>query len=246
LDRIRPIQDRKTMLTVNQQNGIHLEKAVSWFIEHKLKLGDKVDHNRFDEQYSMDNHNVVDIVVKGKALVECTNPKETTFMPDDVMDKKLDYFQRIDPHHFLIWFLIISFANFSEAIKQRIKRMGIIPIETGVHAEKNNFWETIKRLFHTRLYSVLTKIVKSNLARPTKFLVRTIQSLLYSSPIPVPNTVSVVNTRSTLLTTNRNHLHQHTTSTEEDYNQYREDMKENSVWSVNHPNHQRIMDKLRP
>lgn len=238
-------------LTPKQESGINLEKPVSWFLEQKMKFGDRVDHNRFDDSYPLDNHNVVDIVVKGKALVECTNPKETTWMGDEVMGKKLDYFQRIDPHHFLVWFLIISFANFSDAIKQQIKKMGIVLIELGVHADKNNFWEIIKRLFHTRLYSFITKTVKTNLARPTKFLVRTIQSLLYSSSIPVPNTVSVttmpvVNTQSTLLTSNGNHLHQHQLSIEEQYSQYREDMKQYSVWSVQHPYHERIMTKLTP
>jgi len=235
------------MLTQNQLSGIHLEKTVSWFLEHKMKLGDEVDHNRFDDSYGQDNHNIVDILAKRKALFECTNPKETTWMDDDIMENKIDYFQRADPHHFLVWFLIVSFANFSDAIKQLIKRLGIILIETGIHAEKSNFWQTINRLYHTRLYSVLTKTVKSNQARPTKFLVKTIQSLLTL----VPNTVSVttmpvVDTQSTLLTSNGNHLHQHQLSIEEQYSQYREDMKQYSVWSVQHPYHERIMTKLTP
>jgi hypothetical protein len=231
------------VLTQKQESGINLEKPVSWFLEQKMKFGDRVDHNRFDDSYPLDNHNVVDIVVKGKALVECTNPKETTWMSDEIMSKKLDYFHRIDPYHFLVWFLIISFANFSDAIKQLIKRLGIILVETGIHADKSNFGETIKRLFHTRLYSTLTKIVKSNLVRPSKFLVQTIQQLLFPSPIPVTS-IPVSVTTSTSVSKTETNLHQHTTSIAEEYRLYYEDMKENDIWSVNHPYHQRIMDRL--
>lgn len=230
-------------LTQKQESGINLEKPVSWFLEQKMKFGDRVDHNRFDDSYPLDNHNVVDIVVKGKALVECTNPKETTWMGDEIMGKKLDYFQRIDPQHFLVWFLIVSFANFSDAIKQLIKRLGIILVETGIHADNSNFWETIKRLFHTRLYSTLTKIVKSNLVRPFRFSVQTIQQLLFPSPIPIVSTpVSVTNSVS--ISKTETNLHQHTALIEEEYRQYYEDMKHNEIWSVNYPHHRRIMDML--
>jgi hypothetical protein len=233
------------MLTEKQVNGIYLEKPVSWFSEDKLKLGDKVDHNRFDEQYGMDNHLIVDMAVKGECLAECTNPKQTTWMDDDIMENKLDYFRRADPHHFLVWFLIVSFANFSDAIKQQIKKMGIVLIELGVHADKNNFWEIIKRLFHTRLYSFITKTVKQKLARPSKFLIDTIQSILYPSSLPVTSIPVVVSTQSALLTTNRNHLHQHQLSIEEEYSQYEKDMRESfNIWSVHHPKHKLLMVKL--
>jgi len=225
-------------LTQKQVSGINLEKPVSWFLEQKMKFNETVDHNAFDDSYPTDNHNVVDIVVKGKALIECTNPKETTWMSDEIMRKKLDYFQRIDPHHYLIWFLIISFVNFSDAIKHLIKRLRIILVETGIHAEKSNFREVVKRLFHTSLYSTLTKIVKSNIVRPSRFLVQTIQQLL----IPISTPMSVSN--SVFVSKSVTNLHQHTSSIEDEYRQYYEDMKQNEIWSVNHPHHQRIMDML--
>jgi len=227
-------------LTQKQESGINLEKPVSWFLEQKMKFGDRVDRNRFDDSYPLDNHNVVDIVVRGKALSECTNPKETTWMDDDIMQKKLDYFNRVDPHHFLIWFLIVSFANFSESIKQQIRKAGIVLIELGIHADKSNFWGIIKRLFHTRLYSILTKIVKSNLARPSKFLIKTIQSL-FSTFIPIPVPV----TYSTPVTTELNNLHQHSKTIDEEYSQYEKNMRESfNIWSVHHPKHELLMVKL--
>lgn len=229
-------------LTQKQVSGINLEKPVSWFLEQKMKFNEAVDHNAFDDSYPTDNHNIVDIVVKGKALIECTNPKETTWMSDEIMRKKLDYFQRIDPHHYLIGFLIISFANFSDAIKHLIKKLGIIVIEIGIHAEKSNFREVIKRLFHTSLYSTLTKIVKSHIVRPSRYLVQTIQQLLFPSPIPVTTLVTVTSSNS--ISKTETNLHQHTNSIEDEYRQYYEDMKQNTIWSVNHPHHQRIMDML--
>jgi hypothetical protein len=143
-------------LTQKQESGINLEKPVSWFLEQKMKFGERVDHNRFDDSYPLDNHNVVDIVVKGKALIECTNPKETTWMTDEIMGKKLDYFHRTDPQHWLIWFLVVSFANFSQAIMDRIKRLKIHIVILGFHSDKNNFWKVIQTLFHSTIYRLLS------------------------------------------------------------------------------------------
>lgn len=225
---------RAKMLTQNQINGIHLERVASWFLKQKLKLGDKVDHNVFDDSYPMDNHNIVDIVVKEKALVECTNPKSSTWMNDDIMQKKLDYFQRADPHHFLIWFLIVSFANFSDAIFRQIKCLRIVLIETGIHAGKNNFWDTVKKLFHTRLYRLLTKTVKGQIALAQQVANQVIHL--------TQSTLTTVSIPSIAMTTKNNYIRQHTTSIEEDYKQYTNDMLDNNIWSVNHPKHEQMMD----
>jgi hypothetical protein len=223
------------VLTDKQINGINLEKKVAWTLEHKFKV--KVDHNNFDDSYPLDNHNVVDIVTE-TALIECTNLKPTTFLNDEDVKKKLDYFPRRDPTHLFAWFLICTFANFSNSIKQLMQKLGIILIELDVHADKNNLFEIVKRLFHTRLYSFLVK----QKPRPTKFLANTSQSILYPSSNPVP--VADYSTQSTTLTTNTNHLHQHQLLIEEEYRTYYEDMKEYSIWSVQHPYHDRIMAKL--
>lgn len=145
-------------LTDRQESGIDLEKPVSNFLEQRMKLGSRVDHNSFNpSQYGQDNHNIVDIVVKDKALIECTNPKETTFMNDSIMNEKLDYCERKDPKHSLIWVLLVSFAVFSTVIMERIKRMGAILIVLNLRATHNNFHTVINRLYHSKLYQLAQK-----------------------------------------------------------------------------------------
>lgn len=145
-------------LTDRQESGIDLEKPVSNFLEQRMKLGSRVDHNSFNpSQYGQDNHNIVDIVVKDKALIECTNPKETTFMNDSIMNEKLDYCERKDPKHSLIWILLVSFAVFSTAIMERIKRMGAILIVLNLRATRTNFRTVLNRLYHSKLYQLAQK-----------------------------------------------------------------------------------------
>lgn len=223
------------MLTDKQINGINLEKKVAWTLEHKFKV--KVDHNNFDDSYPLDNHNVVDIVTE-TALIECTNLKSTTFLNDEDVKKKLDYFPRRDPTHLFAWFLICTFANFSNSIKQLMQKLGITLIELDVHADKNNLFEIVKRLLHTRLYSFLVK----QKPRPTKFIDNSIS--LLTDTLSVLTTLSSTRLSTLSSTREQNYLHQHQLLIEEEYRMYYEDMKEYSIWSVQHPYHDRIMAKL--
>jgi len=132
------------MLSINDINGINLEHTIAWTMEHKFKI--PVEHNDFTEEaYPLDNHNVVDIATSD-SLIECTNPKETTWMNDEVMAKKLQYFIRKDPDHSLFWTLIVSFANWSQAITELINRMGIRLITLGVHADYKLDWRIVHSL----------------------------------------------------------------------------------------------------
>ncbi len=139
-------------------NGILLEKYVCRFFE-LTGLGSQLDHNNFNPSfYPNDNHNIVDIVIKDKALIECTNPKESTFLSDEIMQNKLDYFERKDPKHLFKWFLIVSFAVFSSFIKQLIDKLGITLIVLNRHADKTNRTAFIRHLFKSKLYSVAKRL----------------------------------------------------------------------------------------
>ena len=93
---------------IKYETGISLEKAVALFINQKLGL--QCSHNDFDpSKYAFDHHNTVDIVAEDKVLIECTNPKETTFMNDKIMDSKIEYFHRQDPEHSKLWVMVVSF-----------------------------------------------------------------------------------------------------------------------------------------
>jgi hypothetical protein len=119
-------------------NGIPFEKYVCRFFE-LMGLGSRLDHNNFDPSfYTNDNHNIVDVVIKDKALIECTNPKETTFMNDSIMLNKLDYFKRADPKHLLLWFVVVSYAVFSDFIKGLINQLGITLVVLNNYARKTN------------------------------------------------------------------------------------------------------------
>jgi hypothetical protein len=184
--------------------GIPFEKYVSRFFE-KCGLGSIVDHNNFDPSiYPNDNHNVVDIVLKDKALIECTNPEPTTFMGDEIMENKLDYFHRRDPFHSLLWVLIVSFAVFSNAIMQRIKQLGIILVVLNEHADKTNRQSFIRHLFRTKLHSIIKRL-KPRTKKPSYSSSLTITTIDQYS---VTNS-SVVNTNSPASVTREHYLHQH-------------------------------------
>jgi len=175
------------MLSINDINGINLEHTVSWTLEHKFKI--PVEHNDFTEEaYPLDNHNIVDIATPD-SLIECTNPKETTWMNDEVMAKKLQYFIRKDPLHSLFWTLIVSFANWSQAIMELINRMGIRLITLGVHANHKLDW----RIVHSLLKFAQILCVSKHKSVSTNINISTIST-----------------TNSTPLMTNT-HLHLHCT-----------------------------------
>ena len=185
-------------------NGIPLEKYVCRFFEIN-GLGSQVDHNNFNPYfYPLDNHNVVDVVIKDKALIECTNPKETTFLNDEIMLNKLDYFNRKDPSHLLVWFLVVSFAVFSNAIRQLIDKLGITLIVLNDYATRTNRQTFIRHLFRSKLYS-LAKRLKPKPKKSGSTIQYSITSLpQYSvSSDPLDRTLD----RTT-------HLHQHRSTTE--------------------------------
>jgi hypothetical protein len=179
------------VLTANQLNGISLERTVTWFMAQKLHV--KTDHNRFDNFYPLDNHNAVDMVTD-KALIECTNPKETTkFEHDADIENKFDYFKRKDPTHNRMWFFVISFITaISTAMLKLAHKLGIIIIALGYHSEPTTFWSIIKRLFHTRLYYLLKKRAPSSIVH---------------SVVTKP---SIVVNANTTTTGSKQALHQHT------------------------------------
>jgi hypothetical protein len=159
------------MLTPNNPalylSGIPLEKAVTWL--HKVMgLGGIYEHNDFNPRiYPNEKSHIVDGEIKQIALYECTNPKETTFLNDEIMANKLNYFWRKDPEHLQMWVLVVSYANFSDYIKQLINEYGIVLIELKETATESNFKSYCKHLIHSRLYALLKRL--SNLKPKSPF-----------------------------------------------------------------------------
>jgi len=138
-------------------SGINQEKYINRFFEMN-GLG-SIDHNSYDpSKYPFDNHLITDFELKDKALFECTNPKETTFLDDSIMENKIDYFKRKDPAHLLMWFLVVSFAVFSDKIKQLINKLGVTLIVLNYYATKTNRTAFIRHLFKSKFYSVIKRL----------------------------------------------------------------------------------------
>src|SRR5665647_1132715 len=91
-----------------------------------MGFGNAYDYNSFaPSQYPLANRLIVDGQLGQTILIECKNLKETTFMDDEKMFKKIEYFERRDPKHELFWILVVSFPNFSKSVKQLIEINGI-------------------------------------------------------------------------------------------------------------------------
>lgn len=172
-----------------------------------MKLSSLVDHNDFNPaKYPNDNHNIVDIEISDKILIECTNPKPSTEMNDSIMLNKLDYFHRKDPLHLLIWVLLVSFANFSEFILNKIKELNIILIELKVRADEFSNRHVVKQLFKSKLYSLIKRF-KSTIYK-TKKIAPILGNNLISKYVNTVHTATVNNSNVKHTT-----LHQHCNDT---------------------------------
>ena len=72
-------------------------------------------------------------------LIECTNPKRTTWMENKIMDEKIEYFHKADPEHKKTWFLIASFTNWSKKIKKRFSTLKITVLAIGARLHSRNW-----------------------------------------------------------------------------------------------------------
>lgn len=152
------------------ESGIPLEKAVVNFLG---KMGISNSHNNFTpSSYVNDNHNVVDIVLKergqDKALIECTNPKETTFMNNRIMKSKMEYFHRKDPEHSYLWVLVVSFLTFSKEIMELIVKEGIQLVVLNKRVTKENIHRVIRGLFNSPLFTLLRPFSIKHREEPRK------------------------------------------------------------------------------
>jgi hypothetical protein len=136
------------------ESGIPLERAASIFLT-KMRLPHS--HNDFSpSKYVNDNHNVVDIVVTDKVLIECTNPKETTFMNDQILNSKIEYFHRKDPERkFPLWILVTSFLVFSKEIIEKLYNEGIQLVVLNKRTTSDNTHKVVRGMFNSRFFEVL-------------------------------------------------------------------------------------------
>ena len=185
-------------------NGIPLEKAVAWFMD---KLRVDYERNNFNPSiYPNEKSLIVDGKIPDKLLLECTNPKDSTFLNDPIMLNKIHYFYRVDPEHTLTWVIAVSYANFSDFIKDELNRHGIILIELNLTATNNNLKTVIKRLYHTKLYGLIKRLkprTKKAPAIPNQSITTITTLTQYSDVACVAN--PVFNSYK-----NNNYLHRHT------------------------------------
>lgn len=181
---------KTSKLTPKQFSGLQLEETILTFLN---KIGLKSQHNDFSNYTVPNVEQAVDFVIPDIALIECTNPKETTPMNDEIMNNKIDYFHRRDPEHkFPLWFLTISFLTFSKAIAERLLREGIIPIVLGETANEFNHHKLVRRLLNTDLFKMLSPFTRYRTGKynpkPNKKLkrieVNNSEPILSSSPLP--------------------------------------------------------------
>ncbi len=155
-------------LTENQKYGIRLECPTAMFF--KQKLGLKTEHNDYSpSKYPMENKLAVDVVVHAnkwsKILIECTNPKRSTFFGDDVIQRKLNHFLECDPSHRHKWVLLTTFEIWSKNMKQWIEENQVMVITLNFRVEEEDFDKVINSLFHSRLYSIAKKLSTKRVVR---------------------------------------------------------------------------------
>jgi hypothetical protein len=186
------------------KNGIPLEVYSVWFLIQKLRFNHKqISHNDFSpEKYPFEHDNIVDIKIEDLALIECTNPKESTFMNDEIMQKKIDYFERADFLHKFIWILIMSFANISNAIRKQLEDKHIFLIELNVTATNRNRHAIKRALFKTKINTILNRLMHYS------------QPAFFGTQVSKSNSIQVVNNLSSVNTvTVNNRIPQPLTST---------------------------------
>jgi hypothetical protein len=187
-------------------NGLPLEKQFNFWAEHKLNLS--TQHNNFEiDKYPFEHSLVVDSKIGTKVLVEMTNPKSTTFMGDNIMLEKLDYFKRADPAHKLIWVLLVSFAVFSQYIFEQIEKLNIHLIVLNVHADRSTQHSMTNALYRSKLWRLIKQVFNPK-RKTSQFLGN---KLLQTNLSNTVNTASVNNTvKSTKSNTVSHCLYQHT------------------------------------
>jgi len=86
-------------------------------------------------------------------LIEATNPKRTTWLDNDAMNEKIEYFAKADPEHKKQWILLASYRRWNKIITQRLSQLNITIIELG-KAIHNRNW----KLFKIELSKILHKV----------------------------------------------------------------------------------------
>lgn len=94
-------------------------------------------------------------------LIECTNPKESTWMNNQIMLSKIEYFKRVDKEHSKLWVIVTSFTNFYKKTQQAIKDNDVLVIVIGKRIHKRNYLR-----YHTKVGATLKQL--NELARNYK------------------------------------------------------------------------------
>lgn len=96
-------------------------------------------------------------------LIEATNPKKQTWMNDQIMNEKIDYFFADDPEHKKQWILLTSYRHWSKNIDKRLRdnRITVIATNTTLYPNYANYnFDTITALL-TKLFQTINNALNN-------------------------------------------------------------------------------------
>jgi hypothetical protein len=141
-------------LRARLDNGEPMEKTVGWALTmaHISYIG-----NPLNEHYGHSQGQIVDFETE-TLLIECTNPMKSTHLNSTEMNKKIQYFHRIDPQHKKKWILIISYITcIDKSIRYQLQADNITVIVLNTRINKLN-----KKLNIDTKLSLILKDIISN------------------------------------------------------------------------------------
>ena len=147
------------------------------------KLHVESNPNPFDDRYATTEGEGVDNK-SGEHLIECKNlAPSTMFSKPSTARQLIDYFQRADPEHKMVWVCVISLLTcLTRPALELLRKFNVIIVEIGFQVSKTNFGKAIYRLFRSRLYYLL----KPSKSKPLLYR--------YSSTYATGNTTTDTNT----------------------------------------------------
>ena len=139
-------------------NGLPLEKLTQYALTlaHISYSGNPMNPKHYAHSAnSKYNSNKAHVDIETEhMLIECTNPKRTTWLNDQIMNEKLDYFKHDDPNHARDWLIITSYKNWGKAIDKRIREdnYSVLVLNTCINRH------TIKKQYYFDLKDIFTKL----------------------------------------------------------------------------------------
>ncbi len=153
-------------------DGLPLEKLIQYSLdlEHIAFSGNptNIKHYAHSANSKYNNEKSHCDIETFLMLIEATNPRKGTWLNDEIMNEKIDYFLHDDPEHEKQWLIITSYKKWNKAIDKRIKELNIqvLILNTCInrHTVKNQYYNDL-RLFLKELTdknSIIELLTKRN------------------------------------------------------------------------------------